>query len=179
MNFTKMLIALFFISAVSLANAEICKSMPGNLNCAKGEINHIKANGIVSVNGTTVSGVSLVNGMLSADNASFSSLEVNGSSTISKSSINKDARIKGSLIATSSFFKQSLDLYSNYARINATHIDGNINIHHINDSKPKVFLENDTKVSGDIIFDDGNGTVVMSKGAKISGKVIGGKIINN
>lgn len=174
----KVVSALMLIGAVSSANADVCKANPGSVTCGKGEVESLKGNGMVSVNGTTVRGITTVNGMLSADDASFSSIDINGNVTLYKCSVNDEAEIKGSLKASSTIFEKSLDIYSNYIRVVDTKIKNNINVHHTNQPMQKIFLDNNSEVGGDIVFDDGNGTVFVSKGSKIVGTVIGGKVIN-
>lgn len=170
--------ALMLIGAVSSANADVCKVTPGSVTCSKGEVDSLKGNGMVSVNGTTIRGITLVNGMLNADDASFSSLDINGNATLYKCSVNDEAEIKGSLKASTTIFEKSLDIHSNYIRVVDTKIKNNINVHHIDNSAQRVYLDNNSEVGGNIVFDDGNGTVFVSKGSTISGNVIGGKIIN-
>ncbi len=68
--------------AFTAANAKVCKYAPESGICGKGTVSTWSGNGIVTVKGTSVEGVTKVNGMLNAADANFSSLNVNGSTTL-------------------------------------------------------------------------------------------------
>ncbi len=178
MSFIKLSSAMMLVGAVSMANAEVCKEAPGSVTCGKGRVKSLIGNGTVTLNGTTIEGPSIINGMLTADDASFSSLNVNGSASLMQCTINLGADIKGSLKASSAKFESSLDIYSNSSRFINSKISNNLHIHHTDHSKQEVFLENNSEVGGDVIFDDGIGKVYVSGGSKVNGKVIGGELIN-
>jgi len=165
--------------AVTAANADVCKHAPGSVTCGKGTVSSLSGNGMVTVNGTTVEGATHINGLLNADDANFASLNVNGSITLIQCIINQNAEIKGSLKASSSKFEKSLDVFSSSIRLINTKISENLQVHHTENKTQEVFLEHNSEVSGDIIFDDGHGKVYIRGDSKIGGNVIGGEIINN
>ena len=133
---------------------------------------------MVFVSGTTIEGPAVINGMLTADDTSFSSLNINGSASLIQCTVNSFAKIKGSLKASSVKFESSLDIYSSLTRFINSKTNNNLHIHHIDTPKQEVYLENNSEVGGDIVFDDGHGKVYVSGGSKIDGNVIGGEIIN-
>ncbi|EHL32891.1 hypothetical protein [Legionella drancourtii] len=178
MSLKKIASAVMMVGAVSMANAEVCKETPGSITCGKGTVKSLAGNGMVSVNGTTIEGATVINGMLTADDASFSSLNVNGSVSLMQCTVSSGAEIKGSLKASSAKFESSLDIYSSSTRFVNSKANGNLNIRHIDDLKQEVFLDNNSEVGGDIVFDDGHGKVYVSGGSKIGGSVIGGEVIN-
>ncbi|WP_131794004.1 hypothetical protein [Fluoribacter gormanii] len=178
MSLKRIASAAMMIGAVSMANAEVCKETPGSITCGKGTIKSLTGNGMVSVSGTTIEGPTVINGMLTADDASFSSLNVNGSASLMQCTVNSVAEIKGSLKASSAKFESSLDIYSSSTRFINSKTNNNLHIHHIDNPKQEVYLENNSEVGGDIVFDDGHGKVYVSGGSKIGGSVIGGEIIN-
>lgn len=168
---------LMLVSVISAAHAEVCKQTPGSVTCGKGTVDKLSGNGMVSVHGTTINGPTLINGMLTADDANFSALSVNGSITLTQCTINEFANIKGSLNASSTKFERSLDIYSSAIRFINSKINNNLQVHHIDNPKQEVYLDNNSEVGGDIIFDDGHGKVYIRGGSKIVGKVIGGEIV--
>ena len=178
MKFKKVISALMLTGAATSVNADVCKHAPGSVTCGKGTVGSLSGNGMVTVNGTTVEGATNVNGILNADDASFSSLNVNGSASLIQCIVNQDAEIKGSLKATSSKFERSLDIFSSSIRLINSKINENLQVHHTDNKIQEVFLENSSEVSGDIVFDDGYGKVYVKGSSKIGGNVIGGKIIN-
>lgn len=169
--------ALMLASVVSLASAEVCKQTPGSVTCGKGTVDKLTGNGMISVHGTTVNGPTLINGMLTTNDANFSALNVNGSVSLTQCSINELAEIKGSLNASSTKFEHSLDIYSGAIRFINSKINNNLQVHHTDNLKQEIYLDNNSEVGGDIIFDDGHGKVYIRGGSKIGGKVIGGEII--
>ncbi|MBA2651037.1 MAG: hypothetical protein H0U73_02010 [Tatlockia sp.] len=170
--------ALMLMGAVTAANAEVCKHAPGSVTCGKGTVSSLSGNGMVTVNGTTVEGATHVNGMLNAEDSNFSSLNVNGSTTLFQCTVNQDIEIKGDLKASSTKFEKSLDIFSSSIRFINSKVSENLHIHHTKNKSQEVYLDNNSEVSGDIIFDDGQGNVFVRGGSKIGGKVIGGELIN-
>ncbi|MCC5792136.1 MAG: hypothetical protein JJT82_05945 [Legionellaceae bacterium] len=177
MKFKKVISALMLTGAVAAVNADVCKHAPGSVTCGKGTVGSLSGNGMVTVNGTTVEGATDVNGMLNADDAHFASLNVNGSVILIQCIVNQGAEIKGSLKATSSKFEKSLDIFSSSIRLINSKINENLQVHHTDNKSQEVFLENNSEVSGDIVFDDGHGKVYIRGSSKIGGNVIGGEII--
>lgn len=178
MKYKKILSSLLLIGAATTTSAEVCKHAPGSVTCGTGVVSNLEGNGIVSVNGTTIEGGTNVNGMLNADDAHFDSLNVNGSVTLFKCIVNNVAEVKGSIKATSSKFEKSLEVFSNSIRFSNSKIRDNIHVHRTDSKTQEIYLDDNSEVGGDIIFDDGNGRVYVDSGSKIISKVIGGKIIN-
>ena len=174
----KKLIAAIFISGCALtANAgDVCNIQPGSVTCGKGAVNSLTGNGMVSVNGTQVSGPTIVNGLLSAEDASFSTLNVNGSVNLIQCTVTSDSEIKGSLSASSTRFESKMDVYSSSIRFINSKVLGDLHILHTTPKQQFVYLDNFSEVSGDVIFDDGEGEVVLRGHSKVGGKVIGGQI---
>ncbi len=179
MKLKKIASTLMLITAVSAAHAEVCKQTPGSVSCGAGTVEKLTGNGMVSMHGTTVNGPTTINGMLTADDANFSALNVNGTVSLMQCSVNEYAEIKGSLNASSSKFEQSLEIYSGTVRFINSKISNNLQIHHTDDSKQEVYLDNNSEVGGDVIFDDGHGEVYLRGGSKIVGKVVGGRVVEN
>lgn len=173
----KLALGMILAGSVSTGFADVCKIEPGSVTCGKGTVSELSGNGMVTVSGTTVTGDTNVNGLLRADDANFGSLQVNGSASLTECTINNTADIKGTLNASSTKFENILDVYSSLSRFINSKMNNNLHIHHNDAKKQLVYLDNNTEVNGDIIFDDGNGEVVVRGGSKIAGKVIGGQAI--
>lgn len=178
MRFKKLVVALVLCGGVSMANASVCNYAPGNVTCGTGVVDSLQGNGTVVVNGTTVSGITLVDGLLNADDANFSSLEVNGSVKLTQCTVNDVAIIKGSLAASSTKFQKTLKIYSDKTRLINSKVNGDLRFCHTDSQKQMVYLDNYSEVAGDIIFDDGAGEVIMRGKSKIGGKVVGGQIVS-
>ncbi len=175
-NAKKSLMALFFTAYFTAGNAtEVCKILPGSTTCGAGTVSSLTGNGMVTVNGTTVTGATIVNGLLSAEDASFTSLDVNGSTNLIQCTVNADAAIKGTLSASSTKFQGKLEIYSNSTRFINSKVSGDLHILHTEPKQQIVYLDNFSEVTGDVIFDDGDGEVIVRGSSKINGKVIGGR----
>ncbi len=178
MEFRKVAAALILAGTMNFAYADVCNFNPGSVTCGKGTIENLNGNGMVSINGTKITGTTAVNGMLNADDAHLNAMDINGSAILFKCTVNSEVKIKGALKASSSRFKSSIEIYSDYTRLVNTNVHKNINIHRNYGSRQKLLLEDNSEVNGDIVFENGNGTVVLDQSSKILGNVIGGKIIS-
>ena len=179
MQFKQIVMAVVLTGSMAMANAStnVCNYVPGSVICGSGKVDSLEGNGTVTVNGTTVSGPTVVNGILTADDANFNSLEVNGSAKLAQSTVDDVANIKGTLSASSTKFEKSMKIYSNETRFINSKVNGDLRICHTESSKQVVYLDNYSEVTGNIIFDDGAGEVILRGKSKIGGKVIGGQVI--
>lgn len=178
-NIKKVVVTLFLTGSVATVNAGVCNIIPGSVTCGHGSADSLSGNGMVTVNGTTISGITQVNGLLNAEDANFFSLEVNGSVKLTQCTINDAANIKGSLTASSTKFEKTLEVYSSETRFINSKVSNDLHLGHTDSKKQVVYLDNFSEVSGDIIFDDGEGEVILRGQSKIGGKVIGGHTILN
>jgi hypothetical protein len=174
----KMVAAFFLIGSVAAANAGVCAIVPGSLTCGSGTVASLTGNGVITVNGTTVTGATQINGLLSAEDASFVSLDVNGGAKLVQCTITDAATIKGSLTASSTKFESTLEVYSSETRLINSTVRNNLHVGNTDSKKQVVYLDDYSEISGDIIFDDGNGEVILRGRSKIVGKVIGGNTVS-
>lgn len=175
-NLKKSAVAMLLVGSVTAGHAnDVCKIQPGSVTCGKGTVSNITGNGMVAINGTTVSGSAIIHGLLSATDANFSSLEVNGSANLIQCTINELSEIKGSLTASSTKFESGLIVYSSSTRFINSKVHGDLHLPHTEPQKQIVYLDNFSEVTGDIVFDDGQGEVVIRGKSKIGGKVVGGQ----
>jgi len=177
MHLKKAVVVLFLTGSVAAANADVCNTVPGSITCGNGTVKSLTGNGMVTVNGTTVSGTTLVNGLLNAKGANFYSLEVNGNAKLTQCTINHSAHIKGSLTASSTKFDRKLELNSGQATLINSKVRSDLHLAHTDSKKQIVYLDDFSEVSGNIIFDDGEGEVILRGQSKIGGKVIGGRTV--
>jgi hypothetical protein len=173
-NVKKMVATLCLTGSFAAVNANVCNIVPGSVTCGHGTVNSLSGNGIVTVNGTTVLGATVVNGLLNAEDANFLSLDVNGSVKLVQCTINDESSIKGSLTAASTKFEKTLKVYSSETHFINSKVSSDLHLGHTDFKKQVVYLDNFSEVSGDIIFDDGDGEVILRGQSKIGGKVIGG-----
>lgn len=174
----KLMAMLLLTAGVATVNASVCNIAPGSVTCGHGTVASLSGTGMVKVGGTTVSGATLVNGLLNAKDATFSSLEVNGSAKLTQCIINDVARVKGLLTASSTQFAKTLEVYSSETHFINSKVSNDLYLGHTNSRKHVVYLDNFSEVSGNIIFDDGKGEVILSGQSKIGGKVIGGHVVS-
>lgn len=174
----KFVAALCFTGGVASGYAGVCNIIPGSVTCGHGTVNNLNGNGMVTVNGTTVAGATVINGLLHAEDANFFSLEVNGSVKLVQCTINDAASIKGALTASSTKFEKMLEIYSSETRFINSKVNNNLHLAHTDSKKHIVYLDNYSEVSGDIVFDDGDGEVILRGNSKVGGKVIGGHLVS-
>lgn len=169
----------FILAATSSAmtHANICNTQPGSMTCGQGEVSQISSNGMVTINGSTVIGDTLINGVLYATDCNLHALTVNGTGSLIQCTINELAKIKGSVTASSTKFESGLQTHSNITRLINSKVTGDLTILHSGDQAQIVYLDTHSEVSGNIHFEDGNGQVILRGGSAIKGQVVGGKTI--
>ena len=92
------------------------------------------------------------------------------------STVNGKIYIKGNFFSANSIFNKAIFIESNKVKITNKSITKEIIIKKSSFSffnKKYVYIDNST-VNGDILFEDGNGTVIIEKNGKLNGKIYGG-----
>ncbi|MDF2940675.1 MAG: hypothetical protein K0R66_1317 [Gammaproteobacteria bacterium] len=143
----------------------------GPTTCS-GQVDSVTVNGPLTLSNATVSSIT-VNGPLDANSSQISSVTVNGKVTLNNSKVNT-LTVNGtleSLGSTISSVEANGDLYFTNSTV------GNITI----DQSPtygsyKIYLQSGTAVSGNIVFQEGNGMVYQAPGVKLTGTVTGAKV---
>ena len=110
--------ALLIASSIGTAFANVCITAPGKIVCGSGEVDHLSGNGVVKVSGTSINGLTSVNGALSADNAHFTGIDVNGKTSLMQCLVKGDVSIKGVLEANATKFDSSIDLHTGKSNFN-------------------------------------------------------------
>ena len=153
------------ISGLLLAGAtyasttsQVCQgSITSGYTCGKGTISSLFSMGKLTMDGTVDQGY----------------LTVLGKSEISNAQINGKATLDGEFSAQNDTFAGDMSLGTNKGVfIGSTTKDIVLT------EGQNLYLQSATHVNGSITFNQGNGTVYVSGGSTISGKVNGGKIVN-
>ena len=134
---------------------------------------------MVAVNDAHILGETTVNGFLSAHNASFTDLNINGTANLFNCVVKEDVEIRGYLLASSTEFKSKVNVYSNSIKFINSKVSGDLHFLHTTSKKQVVYLDNNSKISGNIIFDNDNGEVILKGNSTVDGKIIGGRVIKN
>lgn len=143
----------------------------------KETIDEIRVNGFVKLDGTIVSDYLQVNGRLKAEDAQIEEMQINGQATLDYCSLRRKSTICGALIATFSKFAEELSISSERVIIDSCE-SNSLRILQIGGYRgiQVVELRGKTKITGSIIFESGNGEVVVSPESEITGAIIGGQI---
>lgn len=126
----------------------------------------------------TIKGALNVHGPLEAHHTTIQHLEVMGPVDCAHTIIEGESILFGPLDAKHSKFKGALRIATNVLTLkdsevaSLTLIPSNSNHKRIQ----RVHLHHGTVIQGDIVFEEDDGLVILHKGAKILGKVIGGVI---
>ncbi|MDG2348352.1 MAG: hypothetical protein P8L77_02690 [Gammaproteobacteria bacterium] len=153
-----------------------CTELYGQTNCSQGTLDHLNANGMVSLTGTEVLGHAMVKGQLLAQGASFKTLAIHGTAELNDVNTSKDLTIKGFVVMKHTNVG-NVHATANRIELHDTNV-GDINMLKHDNEPQTVILSGHTKVSGNIYFEQGNGRVVKGSNVSIHGKIIGGNQVN-
>ena len=154
-----------------------CTELYGQTNCYQGSLDHLNANGMVSLSGTEVRGNAEIHGQLSANGASFQSLSIHGTAELNQVTASKDIAVKGFLVMKNTKV-ENINATANRIELHDTEVADIVMLKQQNDEPQTIILSGKTKIRGKIFFEQGNGRVVKAPSANISGKIIGGTQIN-
>lgn len=172
----KIFFPILLVGCISSTHAgDVCNMLPGIINCGEGVIDHINGNGIASINGTSITGKTLFNGALSANNATFSSIDLKGSVNLTQCTVSEKSNIKGALVASSTKFNNKLTVYSDKVKFVNSHIVGDLYMPRTEQAEQVVVLDKHSTIKGNIIFDSLHGIVILQGKSKIYGEIIGGE----
>lgn len=154
-----------------------CTHLYGQTHCYQGTISHLNASGHVSMIETKVLGNTQVQGQLTAKGAQFSSLSVNGTAHLSGINAEKDIDVKGMMVMSHSK-APLITVSSNRLELHQSEV-GEIRMRSNPKEIPTITLTGQSRVTGQIIFEQGQGRVLTSSGSSVAGPVIGGQIIRD
>lgn len=150
----------------------------GPMTCGVGITSSISANGPVTLKDTIVKQAAQVNGTMDAEKGIFNQLTVNGDVKLKDSRVQGLTDINGQLQAINTTFQDTIQLSANSASL-ADSQTADITIDDSGDGivSPQVLtITGKSVVDGDITFTAKDGIVKLAATAKITGKVIGGKL---
>lgn len=162
-----MAIALFLMAAVN------AQTINGAGSYKKEALDELYVDGIVKLDGTTITKCVQVNGTLSAKNASIEKMNVNGLAMLDNCLVIKKSTASGALNAESSQFSEELFVSSEKVVFDSCTLTS---LYIAKAHNPIVELKGKTKINGSVTFESNNGKVIMNSDSVILGKVIGGTI---
>lgn len=167
------------VAVSSIAMASVCTTQPGIVKCGVGEAKEVVAYGLLDVKGSHINGDTSFSGALDAKNGVFRKIDGNGMAKFEDSSIQEESKFKGSISSKNTKFEKNIHIYSNTASFDNSTAKQSVVFHKLKtDKRQRLFLRNGSVVSGEVNFRSGNGEVVLEKGSKVEGKVVGGKIVH-
>lgn len=131
--------------------------------------------GAVLLDGTEVLGPLVVEGDLSSKGSKIRELTVNGSACLRGTAIEGKARINGFLSTQSCRFEDEVEINGLNALFQGTLIKS-LRLYPAPQAQT-VRLSRRTRVKGNIVFEGGNGQVIMDDSSNIQGKVLGGRVV--
>ena len=175
MTFTQTVLATTLLIGVSTCYADVCQYGPGSVTCGAGTVATVTANGVATLNGTTITNQLTVDGHLTATSATINNMTTSGSCIMSKTTLSGTGIVSGLLNATNSTIRQTLTLNST-ASILAASTTANIAVNVSGSTRlNSLCLENNTH-TGTITFSNGTGTVYESGGSSAT-NVVNGQVI--
>lgn len=179
MNSKLLLLVGSLVAASTVYAADVCQYTPGQVVCGAGQVSNVAMNGTVELNGTTVTGTVAVNGKLTATNAKLTKIAVNGEASLTNTQVSSTTGVNGLLTAVKSAFAQTIKFSgsplvldgSTASTITFTTSDPK--------TTPILMLKNGSKVSSTVAFNiKAPGTVQLSQGSTVAGKVVNGSTTN-
>lgn len=150
----------------------------GFIRYGKETVAALEANGFVTLEGTTIRNTLFVNGSLDATNAQIGALHVNGNATLLGSTINGKSQVNGFLSATNTTFRSELIVSGQSVTFAGCTFNGTVIV-----KKPAwafgsqvIELTEKSLCKGQIIFEGGNGKVILSKTSQILGPIKGAEV---
>lgn len=152
----------------------------GPMTCTGGITPSISANGPVTITDTIVEHGAQVNGVLNAEKATFGSLTINGKVILRSVLVKGTVTVAGVLSAEKTTLQDTLTISTNAVHLTACHT-ADVIIDNSGDGivAPQILhLSGGTVVDGNVTFKGDEGIVQLGPNSKITGKVIGGKIVH-
>jgi len=167
----------------------------GPARYGKQNLSKVQVYGPAVFEGTTVAETAQIFGPMNAEDAKFKTLVVNGPCNLKSSSIHEAAlngpvkvrkvtvtgkiEINGPLMARDSHFKGPISIAARkitFEGSDAISLELRAS-HNSDDKKGQIVILKNSIISGNIMFEQGNGKVYLMRGAKVKGQVKGGQII--
>ncbi len=177
MKFRTLILGLIALSFMATLFADGTKAQGGG-QYGKITLESLEANGLVKLNGTSITNEVHLIGSLISQNGEIGSLDVIGEVNFTETTIRHGGSIMGSIQAVRSNIKQPITILSQKAVFTSTKLAG-ITVKQDSAFKGKQIIElrQGTIVDGPIHFESGKGEVLVYTGSQVLGAVTGGKII--
>lgn len=167
-----------FNGFVDLENVELEKTqVNGGAEFKNSKFQSLEVNGTLNFKNLTVSESVEINGTIKGKNIKCNNLIVSGSLEGHNIHVNGYTIVSGYLSVHDSFFEE-LKINSDKIFLNNTTTKKIVIKASKNKVKQQLILKGKTMVNGDIIFESESGEILLDKQAKITGQVIGGRIIH-
>ena len=167
----------FFFGLIGLclfANAQsVCQKKSGEMICGPGEVDTMGASGVFKATETQFKKRLVVKGQAIMTNCRVNEMKVFGQALLSESYILGKTDIHGHLDVINTQFKKSVAVQSDQLRARGSSFTDLV----IGTTKTGSLVEllDNTIVAGDVVFRGQPGTVLLSGGSRITGKIINGK----
>jgi hypothetical protein len=177
MKFRTIVLSLIAFSFIATLFADVTKAEGGG-QYGKVTLESLEGNGLIKLNGTSITHDIHLNGSLISQNAEIGSLDIIGEVNMTETLVRHSGSIMGSLQATRSTFREPITILSQKAVFTASKLTG-ITIKQDSAFKGKQIIElrQGTLVDGPIHFESGKGEVLLHSGSQVIGAVTGGKIL--
>lgn len=154
-------------------NAEIKGMIEGHDLAVKGSL---LIQGKTTLNTVKIAGSTMIDGQTTLSNADLQNLTINGQLNASGSTF-ANIIVNGNVNLRDVTIKDHLTASSTLVILNGVHVKAILIKKSLFNKMQTVCLEKATQVQGDIQFELGNGKVYTIGNSNISGKVIGGQVI--
>ncbi|HJN37892.1 MAG TPA: hypothetical protein QF353_03855 [Gammaproteobacteria bacterium] len=153
-----------------------CHNHNGGLVCSQTELKNIHLQGYVSLMNVAVGGETIIEGMLQAKKSKFSgNIKVKGSIHMKGSRVLGKTFIMGALDVENSRLKD-IEITAKQAVFSQSQA-GTVRVKRTPNDTQRIYLQGGTLISGNIVFESGNGEVVKSDQARVLGQIIGGHVV--
>jgi hypothetical protein len=177
MKFRTLIFSLIALSFMASLFADGTRTEGGG-QYGKETLESLGGNGLIKLNGTTVTKEIHLNGSLISQNGQIGSLDVLGEVNLTETTVQHGGAITGSIQTVRSTIKEPITILSHKSVFTASKLKG-ITVKHDGATKGKqtIELRQGTLVDGPIHFESGKGEVLIFTGSQVLGPVTGGKVI--
>lgn len=165
-------------SQKALAQEAVCQKHHGITQCRQGVLPQLHASGIVHIEKTQVEGLCNLKGQFTINQAVVQTLHAYGQGEIHGTKITGKSKIYGKATVIDSQLDKECQVWSNTFSLQNSQA-ASIKMHVGSTKEGRVIVGAGSTVTGDIVFAEGPGVVVLGQGANLAGKVKNGHIENN
>jgi len=148
-------------------------SFAGSTACVKANMTSLSVNGPVTIQQSTITSA-VINGPTDLNRSTVFQLTANGPLKLTEANIN-ELVLQGSLDAKKSTINK-IKISGEITLTDSTVTSVTFKRKSLASSPSKIYLKGKSQVNGDIVFENGQGLVYAEKTAKVTGKIIGGKL---